>query len=160
MSDDIKHIDTESEEWENTPKTLRDQVKKLQDALKQRDEAITGLKSTAAESALGGVLAGFKNPGRVKRDLLADGIDPLDSSAVETWMKDNGDDYARGTTEPAPPEQQPEAATPDLQSQWDRLQIPGSQNPAALEKTEAVFSEITPDMDGAAVEALFRARGL
>lgn len=158
MSDDIKHIDTDSEEWENTPKTLRDQVKKLQDALSKEREASASLRSTAAEAALGGVLAGFKNPGRVKRDLLSDGIDPLNSEAVETWMKDNGDDYARGSAEPAPPEQ-PEAA-PDLQSQWDRLQIPGSQNPAALEKTEAVFSEITPDMDGAAVEALFRARGL
>jgi hypothetical protein len=158
MSDDIKHIDVDSEEWENTPKTLRDQVKKLQDALSKEREASASLRSTAAESALGGVLAGFKNPGRVKRDLLSDGIDPLDSEAVETWMKDNGDDYARGSTEPAPPEQ-PEPAT-DLQGQWDRLQIPGSQNPAALEKTEAVFSEITPDMDGAAVEALFRSRGL
>lgn len=159
MSDDIKHIDTDSEEWENTPKTLRDQVKKLQDALSKEREASATLRSTAAESALGGVLAGFKNPGRVKRDLLSDGIDPLDSSAVETWMKDNGDDYARGAEAPATPDEQP-APVADLQSQWDRLQIPGSQNPAALEKTEAVFSEITPDMDGAAVEALFRTRGL
>ena len=44
--------------------------------------------------ALGDVLAGFKNPERVKRDLLSDGIDPLNREVVEKWLGENGDDYA------------------------------------------------------------------
>lgn len=98
-----QHIDVDSPEFEDAPRALRDAYKKLQkelgDVAKERDS----FRSQAHSQALSSVLSdkGFKNPKRVERDLLADGIDPLDAVAVESWLTTNGDDYAVGTATPA-----------------------------------------------------------
>jgi hypothetical protein len=68
MSDDIQHIDVDSDEWENTPRALRDQVKKLQKALNETRERSDGYRTQLTEKALGDVLAEhkFKNPSKVQ----------------------------------------------------------------------------------------------
>jgi hypothetical protein len=116
---DIQHINVDDEQYEDAPQGLRDYVKKLQ---KQNETLRTerdGFRNQISESALGDVLAGFKNPGRVKTDLLSDGVDPLDNEAVTKWLETNGDDYARGEQTPAAPESevQDETQVPD----YDRL---------------------------------------
>ena len=93
---DIQHIDVDDEQYEDAPRGLRDHVKQLQQALRERDQQITEYRDKQAASALTDVLAGFKNPERVKRDLLTDKVDPLDSEAVSKWMEQNAGDYARG----------------------------------------------------------------
>lgn len=105
---DIQHIDVDSDEFEGTPRALRDHVKRLQKALTEKDQVISGFQSERADTALADVLAGFRNPKRVKSDLLSDGIDPLDSEAVKTWMESNGDDYARGEAPADPPQNESE----------------------------------------------------
>lgn len=105
MTDNFEYIDVNDERWEGTPRDLRNALDKAQKALKAANQTIAGFQTERAESALSGVLTGFKNPTRVKKDLLADNIDPLDNGAVEKWLSEFGDDYARATEEPTPPEQ-------------------------------------------------------
>lgn len=160
MSDDIQHIDVDSDEWENTPKDLRNQVKKLQKALSERDQTITEFRGKETDRVLGDVLTaqGFKNPKRVQRDLLGEGIDPFSETAVKSWLEANGEDYARGDVSPAPPEQQ---QLNQDQQDWDRLNVGSSAgSPANVSKVDAVIGEITPEMDGAAVRELYRLRGI
>ena len=116
---DIEHIDVDHEDFEGTPKALRDHVKKLQDALKSANTTISDFRSRETERALSDVLTGFKNPTRVQRDLLADKVDPLDSEAVSKWLEVNADDYARG--EGAVAEQAQAQPDADLAAQYARL---------------------------------------
>lgn len=141
---DIQHIDVDSEEFDGTPKALRDHVKKLQ---KQLDAVVAerdGFRTQLTEQSLGSVLtdAGYKNPKRVQRDLLADGVDPLDSEAVKTWLETNGEDYARGSVEqastPTPTEdEQVEFQIPD----YRRLNAPAEiGTPTSPDKAQAVLN--------------------
>ena len=93
---DIQHIDVDDEQFEDAPRALRDHVKQIQKALDEVRAERDGYRNKVNEAALGDVLAGFKNPERVKRDLLTDKVDPLDSEAVTKWMEQNAGDYARG----------------------------------------------------------------
>jgi hypothetical protein len=151
---DIQYIDTDSAEFDGTPKALRDHVAKLQEALKATSAERDTYRGKATSAALGDVLAGYKNPERVKRDLLSDSIDPLDKAAVEKWLGDNGDDYARGDSSSAPAVPSEEAAA------HQRLQQTELTNPADLSKIEAAMAEITPEMNGEQVEAIYRKHGL
>lgn len=162
MSDDIKHIDVESEEFEDAPKALRDYVKKLQTQNRnlrtERDDARGQFAARAVADVLDG--KGFKNPERVKRDILADGIDPADKAAVEGWLSENSDDYARAEAAPleeTPGEPAPATVPAEVQLGYQNLQVPGT--PASA-NVKAVFDQITPDMDGKAVAALFKQHGI
>ena len=122
MSDAIQHIDVDSEEFENTPKALRDHVKKLQQALTSSTQTIAEYRERETAQALNGVLTGFKNPERVKRDLLSDKVDPLDNEAVTKWLEANGGDYARGEANPDPA---PDGEQPDPAAAYQPLQLGG-----------------------------------
>ena len=113
---DIQHINVDDEQYEDAPQGLRDYVKKLQKVNETLRTERDGFRSKVSEVALGDVLAGFKNPGRVKSDLLSDGIDPLDNEAVNKWLEKNGDDYARGQQNQAAPneEQGQQQEVPDF----------------------------------------------
>jgi hypothetical protein len=147
---DIQYIDTDSAEFDGTPKALRDHVAKLQSRLTEVSQERDTYKGQATSQALGDVLAGFKNPERVKRDLLSDGIDPLNREVVEKWLGENGDDYARGDGGSAPAGNSEDAAA------HQRLQQTDLTDPADMTKLEAALAEITPDMDGKEIEAVYR----
>lgn len=151
---DIQHIDVDAPEYDGTPKALRDHVAKLQDALKATTTERDTYKGQATSAALGDVLAGYKNPERVKRDLLSDSIDPLDKAAVEKWLGENGDDYARGAGSSATAVPSEDAAA------HQRLQETQLTNPADMTVVEAAMAEITPEMSGAEVKAIYRKHGL
>ena len=155
---DIEHIDVDHEDYEQTPKALRDHVKKLQDALKQRDQTISEFRGKETERALSNVLTGFKNPARVQRDLLADKVDPLDTEAVNKWLEANADDYARGDASPAadPAEQ----ASPDatLAAQYARLQPTALRKPSDTTLQDAILS-LTDDLTPAQMEQRLREIG-
>lgn len=160
MSDATKYIDVDDEQYEDAPKALRDAYKALhkahEKAVTERDGARTQLASKAISDVLDD--KGFKNPKRVERDLLADGIDPLDNSAVETWLTTNGEDYARSETPPSeelPPEQTPEQLA--LQKGYESL-AGGDElrTPADMSKFDLAKAEITPDMTGAQVLEVYR----
>lgn len=151
---DIQDIDVDAPEFDGTPKALRDHVKRVQEALKATTAERDTYRTQATSSALGDVLAGFKNPERVKRDLLSDGIDPLNREVVEKWLGENGDDYAKGASAPATPVQSEDAAA------YQRLQQTELTSPADMTSVEAAMAEITPDMDGAAIQAVYRKHGL
>lgn len=151
---DIQHIDIDAPEFDGTPKALRDAYKALQDRYKTVTTERDTYKGQATSAALGDVLAGYKNPERVKRDLLSDSIDPLDKTAVEKWLGDNGDDYAKGAGTPAPAVQSEDAAAHQQLQQTDLT------NPADMTKIEAATAEITPDMNGDQVKAIYRKHGL
>jgi len=151
---DIQYIDTESAEFDGTPKALRDHVAKLQEALKATTTERDTYRTQATSSALGDVLAGFKNPERVKRDLLSDGIDPLNREGVEKWLGENGDDYAKGDSGTAP------AVTSEDAAAHQRLQQTELTSPADMSKVEAAMAEITPDMGGEQIKAVYRKHGL
>lgn len=157
MTDNIQDIDVDSDEFISAPKALRDHVKNLQNANKRLAETNQTLTGQVTASALSGVLAEFKNPERVKRDLLSDKIDPLDSEAVKTWLSANGDDYAKGAASA------PSNADPELEqerSAHERINSTELRQPADLSKQEATFQEITPEMNGQDLIKLFRAKGL
>lgn len=154
MTDDIQHIDIDSAEFDGSPKALRDHVKRLQEAHKAILQERDTYKGQATQAALGDVLAGYKNPERVKRDLLSDSIDPLDKQAVEKWLGENGADYAQGNAAPVP------AAASEDAAAHQQLQQTNLTNPADMTKVEAALAEITPDMAGDQVKAIYRKHGL
>ena len=154
MTDDIQHIDIDAPEFDGSPRALREHVAKLQAAHKALLQERDTYKGQATSAALGDVLAGYKNPERVKRDLLSDSIDPLNREAVEKWLGENGDDYAKGASTPAPAVPSEEAAA------HQRLQQTDLTSPADMTKLEAAQAEITPDMNGEAVAAVYRKHGL
>jgi hypothetical protein len=151
---DIQYIDVDAPEFDGSPKALRDHVAKLQEALKATSAERDTYKGQATAAALGDVLAGFKSPKRVERDLLSDGIDPLNKEAVEKWLGENGDDYARGEGAPANTVDSEEAAA------HQRLQQTELTTPSDMTKLEAAQAEITPDMSGEQVKAIYRKHGL
>lgn len=154
MTDDIQYIDTDAPEFDGSPKALRDQLKRVQDAHRAAVQERDTYKGQATSAALGDVLAGYKNPERVKRDLLSDSIDPLNREAVEKWLGDNGDDYARGDGAPAPAVPSEDAAA------YQRLQQTDLTNPADMTAVEAAMAEITPEMTGEQVKQVYRKHGL
>lgn len=146
----IQHIDIDSENFEDAPKALRDYAKQLKKALEERETEVGTLRGQLHSRALADVLAdkGFKNPKRVERDLLSDKVDPLDTEAVNAWLAENGDDYAKGEATPAAPpvQQDPNAAghqaiqqvvregTPvDAQTAFERAQAELGPNPTGEE---------------------------
>lgn len=159
MSDNIKHLDLDSEEFESAPRALRQYAEKLKKTLDAANQTITGFREKETDSALGEVLTGFKSPAKVKRDLLTDGIDPLDNEAVAAWIEQNGDDYARG--EGAAPVATSDPATAEAAAGYDRLNaVQQMAQPADLSRHEVAFAGITPDMDGKAVLEHFKRMGI
>ena len=154
MTDDIQHIDIDAPEFDGTPRALREHVAKLQAANKALASERDTFRGQATQAALGDVLAGYKNPERVKRDLLSDSIDPLNREAVEKWLGENGSDYARGDSGTAPAVPSEEVAA------HQRLQQTDLTDPADMTKFEAAQAEITPDMTGAEVKAVYQKHGL
>lgn len=154
---DIKHLDLDSEEFESAPRALRAYAEKLKKALDGANQTITEFRSRETDTALGEVLAGFRKPDKVKRDLLADNVDPLDSEAVAAWVKENGDDYARASGEPAAAVSE-DTAPADPNAPFAAVEAQAT--PADLTKQALAFAAITPDMDGAAVAELFRKHGI
>lgn len=155
MTDNFAQIDVDSDEYLDAPKALRDAYKKLQDRYGTVTQERDTLKNQVTASALSSVLTGFKNPERVKRDLLADGIDPLDSSAVQGWLGENGDDYAKGGEAPAP---DPNAEAAQAQQAFTA----GTEfrQPASMSKVEAATAEITPDMTPEQIIEVYRKHGV
>lgn len=151
---DIQYIDVDAPEFDGSPKPLRDHVAKLQEALKATTTERDTYKGQATAAALGDVLAGFKSPKRVERDLLSDGIDPLNKEAVEKWLGENGDDYARGEGSPAPAVHSEDAAA------HQRLQQTELTSPADMTRFDAAKAEITPEMSGEEIQAVYRKHGL
>ena len=161
MSDKLQHIDIDSEEFEDAPKALREYAKQLKRQLDTVQADLGKANKQLASRAISDVLAdkGFKNPKRVERDLLADEIDPHDSAAVERWLAENSDDYAKGNTAPAS-ESPAVDEHPELAQQYERANVSGDAAPAPNDKWAAVQAEITPDMDGNAVIEVYRRHGL
>ena len=160
MSDKIEYIDVDSDEFYDAPKALREAYRKLKDARETDRKELNTLRQKAASEAIGGVLSekGFKNPKRVERDLLSDGIDPHDSKAVEGWLSENGDDYAKGSAST-------DAETPVVPDNerlaHEQLQV-GSEykQPADMSKVEAAMAELPQDATPEQFLALAEKHGL
>lgn len=165
MSDAIRHIDLDDEQFEDAPRALRDYAAKLKKALDETTKERDGLHRQVASHALGDVLGdkGFKNPKRVEKDLLNDGIDPLDKSAVEGWLEEYGDDYAKAEAAPEAPEPTPKASVPE-EVQQGYGQLSGLQNqlhqPADMSKLEAAKAELPADATPEQVLAAFAKHGV
>lgn len=158
MSDAIENIDVDGDEYVDTPRALRDAYKKLQSQVKDLRSERDTLKGQVTTSALAEVLKVFKNPERVKRDLLADKVDPLDNEAVTKWLGSNGDDYAKGQA--APPSTDP-GNDPDEAAAHAALNAGAElRTPADMSKVQAFESEITPQMTGADIIALAKKHGV
>jgi hypothetical protein len=142
VSDTIQHINVDDDQWDGTPSALRDHVKRLQKELKSRDEQISSLRDQQTSAVLSDVLAGFKNPERVKRDLISDKVDPLDSEAVTEWMKSNADDYARSTGSADNPQEDQQQELPDQR----RLNAPGEQGQPAGSNKLAELDSMPADL--------------
>lgn len=160
MSDEIRYVDADSEDFEDAPKALRDAYKKLVTAHKQVTQNLADTRGQVAARAVADVLADkkFKNPERVKKDLLDDKVDPSDTDAINAWLEQNSGDYAMAEAAPAAEENPPSSSvSAEVQQAYGNLAVAGS--PATSDQ-QAVFSKITPEMDGKAVIALFKQHGL
>lgn len=150
-------IDTNSDEFIDAPKALRDAYDRLKSRYTETAKERDTYKGRAESSALGDVLKGFTKPERVKSALLADGIDPLNTEAVAQWVADNGGDFARGET-PAP--STPAADSAEAEAHQRLQSNAGLRQPADMTKHDAAFAEITPEMTGAEIKALYMRHGL
>lgn len=156
-------IDVDSEEYEDAPLPLRKAYKELKKQLTtvttERDDFRSKFQTRSATDALSEF--GFRNPKRVSRDLLADGVDILSNDAVKAWVEENGDDYARGEAAPAAEPQQPTADhTAEAQARQQMSQVQSSGDSGFIDKLRAAQAEITPDMDGAAVVEVYARHGI
>lgn len=160
MSDNNQYLDVDDDEFFDAPKALRDAYKKLVGQHKNVLSENGSLKGQLAAQAIGEVLSdkGFKNPKRVERDLISDGIDPLDKGAVEKWLSDNGDDYARGEVKPA--EETPVVSEEEQQAHTQLGLGDGYKAPGDLTKVDAARAEIPADADGATVLQYLQKHGL
>lgn len=160
MTDNIQHLDLDSDEFYDAPKALRQYADKLKKALDAQTKELTTVRNQVASQALNGVLSdqGFKNPKRVEKDLLADGIDPLDKSAVEGWISEFGDDYAKGASTAA---SEKPAVSDEERAAHEQLAV-GSEfkQPADMSKLEAALAEAPKDATGAELRALYAKHGL
>lgn len=159
MTDNMQHIDVDSDEFLDAPKALRDHVKKLQQANTRLTETNADLSGRLTASALTDVLSEFKNPERVKRDLLSDKVDPLNSEAVKTWLSENAGDYARG--EATSTTDNHTTVTPEEQQAHQRIadSTAGLQTPADLSKLEAALAEVPANATGADLIAAYQKHG-
>ena len=160
MTDNIQHIDVDSDDYLDAPKALRDYVKKLQRQHQDVTKDLADVRGKLASQALGDVLSGqgFKNPKRVEKDLLAEGVDPLDKSAVEGWLAEFGDDYAKGAVK-----QEPETPVVPVEEQQAHQQLGlGAEfrSNADMSKIDAVRAEAPADASGAELLAFFQKHGL
>lgn len=167
MTDAIKYIDVDDEQFEDAPKALRDAYKALARQHKEATTEVGQLRQTVASHALGDVLgtAGFKNPKRVEQDILRDGVDATDKTAVEAWLAANSDDYAKAEAKPGEPAPVQNQQTPEQEAQAAAFaQMQAAQaslhQPADLSKWELAQSEITPDMNGEQVVAIYKKHGI
>lgn len=151
MTDNYEYIDVNDEQWDGTPRALRDALDKAQKALKTERQATAELRNQTASTALSGVLAGFKNPERVKTAILGDKVDPLNSEAVTAWLESNGDDYAKGTpADPSTDDTQtsqaaaPQASTPNYQQLNGLAEIGTPAGANALQEIQAMPEGLGP----------------
>lgn len=159
-TNNITHLDLDSEEFEDSPKGLREYAKKLKAAYEAQTTELDGVRGRLNSQAVSKVLEGkgFKNPKRVEKDLLAEGVDPLDKEAVDGWLAEFGDDYAKGEGTSAPAQTEKQQAQ---QAAHEQLAAGAEfRTPADASKHDLAFGEITEEMTGADVDKLFKARGI
>lgn len=158
---DIQYIDVDSEEFEDAPRALRAHVKKLQDRLTQvtteRDDYQSKWQARSATDALAGY--GFRNPKRVSKDLLADGIDLSDEAAVKAWVEENGEDYAKGEAAPADAEQKADHSE-EAQARAQIQDTASQMQPAGTDKLKAAIAEIPSDATPEQVAEVYKKFGI
>lgn len=168
MTDNITHINLDDEQFEDAPKALRDYAAKVKKAYDAALAEAGQLRTQLASKSLGDVLGnkGFKNPKAVEKSLLADKVDPLDESAVNAWLTENADDFAKadGAPEAPAPEQQAQQ-TPEQIAQQQAYQQLASVNgslarPADMTKFDLAQAEITEDMTKEQVRAVYLKHGI
>ena len=151
-------IDTNSDEFVDAPKALRDAYDRLKSRYTETAKERDTYKGRAESSALGDVLKGFVKPERVKSALLADGIDPLNSEAVGQWVAENGSDFARGD---GSANQSPPSADSAEAAAHERFNSgAGLQQPADLSKLDAALAEAGPNATGAQLQAIYAKHGI
>ena len=162
MTDNLQHINVDDEAYEGAPKALRDYVKKLQAQNQTLNTDLGQVRGQLASKAVGDVLAGqgFKNPKVVEKALLGDGIDPLDKSAVDAWLAQNSDDYAKGPAAPTNTPVTNERA--DAQAQIDQAvqAAQGGAVPGAWERAQSEISALGANPLPEAIEAIFTKHGV
>ena len=157
---DIQFIDVDDEQYEDSPRALREHVKKIQKALQaataERDDYKGKWQAKSANDALAGF--GFKNPKRVSRDLITDGVDITDTDAVKAWVAENGDDYAKGEGTNQPVQENAHQQEADARS---KIADAASQTTVApTDKMQAALAEIGDNATPAEVAAIFRKHGI
>lgn len=164
MTDNIQHIDVDSDEFIEAPRALREHVKKLQSALTEREQDVSSLKGQLTSTALSDVLKGYRNPERVKQHLLGDKVDALDSEAVNKWLAENGDDYAKAEgAQPETPGGQPNEPQVDPAEAAAHQQIAGASDyskPADLSALDAALAELPKDATGSDIVEVYRKHGV
>lgn len=149
-------IDTTSDEFITAPKALRDAYDALKVRYTETAQQRDTFKSRATDTVLGDALKEFTNPTLVRKSLEADGIDALNTEAVNTWLAENGTGFARATgSTPA----QSHANDPEIAAQ-QRIAGADLSTPADMSKLEAALLEVTPDMTPEQVIEVYRKRGI
>lgn len=168
MSDDWDDTYGENE-YSDGPKGLREAYENLKNKVKQVEAERDDYKGKWQTRVVGDVLTGqgFKNPDRVKRGLLADKIDLADKAAVDSWLAENGDDYARvqgsetqTSTDGGGSVTEQTVSPEEMAARQQLQQAQNYQQPAYMEKLAAAMAEITPDMDGAQVVEVYKKHGV
>lgn len=114
MSDDQQEI----EAGDDSGKGLRSQLEAALKRLEKAEAANAQLSKSVSERQLADVLSAKKVNPKVARFILADGVDPSDSEAVDKWVTDNAEVFGVKAEAPEPNvSQEDQKAFAQMQSQ-------------------------------------------
>jgi hypothetical protein len=114
MSDENQELDS----GDDSGKGLRSQLEAALKRLEKAEAANAQLSKSVSERQLADVLSAKKVNPKVARFILADGVDPSDSEAVDKWVTDNAEVFGVKAEAPEPNvSQADQAAFAQMQSQ-------------------------------------------
>ena len=159
MSDAFQYIDVDSEQFEDAPKALRDAYNKLKKRAQDQDAELGSFRSEKTQATASDVLKAKGYDPKAAKFLIQSGVDLSSESAVDSWLAEDGAFFKVGDPE-ATPGQTVDHADEAAARQAINTTAAQVTQAASTDKLKLAISEITPDMDGAAVAAVYAKYGV
>jgi hypothetical protein len=133
MSDENQEI----ESGDDSGSGLRGQLEAALKRAKKAEDAVAQLSKSVNERQLADVLSAKNVSPKVARFILADGVDPSDSEAVDKWVADNAEVFGVKAESPAP------NVSVEEQKAFGQMQNSDLQSPQFQSKVDALLAKAT-----------------
>lgn len=161
---DYNEYDPEYDQNDNSGGSLRKQLEKALKANQALQDEASSLKSQIAQSKATEVLTAKGYPPAVARLAIKDGVDLSNEKALENWLTENGDLFAKpepnqNTVEGADQEPVVEDKMPEgIASTYGRVgALHAAATPAEVNRFQAALAGIPKDATGAQVREALKA---